>query len=76
VFDLQFQSQQIAQSLSAQILFEIGGKSCGIKSNANAEIESTWKERPKFTLPAHKTVTPIFCTFLAQATHYLTAVKI
>ena len=27
-------SQQIAQSLSGQILFEIGGKRCSIKSNA------------------------------------------
>ena len=55
-------SYQIAQSLSGQILFEIGRKRSGIiKSNANAEIESTWKERPKFTLPARMFTCHITC---------------
>ena len=61
MFDLQFQSQQIAQSLSGQILFEIGGKRCSMKSNASAKIDSTWRERPKFTLPAHMLTCHITC---------------
>ena len=32
-----------------------------MKSNASAEIESTWKERPKFTLPAHMLTCHITC---------------